>query len=201
MWDGFPSKLRSQVKKAWKNGLTEQTGGGELLPAFYRVYRRNMRFLGSPPLPDTFFAAMFERFGGQAAICCVNGGGHPVAAGILLASGPVMEVPWAASRPRARSSAANMLLYWTMIRSAIEDGYDVFDMGRSTPGTGSHRFKGQWGGQSQPLAWTYWQRWPAQLPAYTRGGPDLAMARRVWSHLPLWLTETLGGRLIRHIPC
>jgi FemAB-related protein (PEP-CTERM system-associated) len=201
MWEGFRSKLRSQVKKAWKNGLTEKTGGPELLPAFYRVYRRNMRFLGSPPLPDAFFAAVFEQFPDQATICCVEDGGDPVATGILLKSGPVLEVPWAASRPRSRSSAANMLLYWTMIRHAIETGHSVFDMGRSTPGTGSHRFKRQWGGRSRPVAWTYWQRRPADLPSYTQGGQDLAMARRVWSHLPLWLTETLGGRLIRHIPC
>ena len=200
LWDGYPAKLRSQVKSAWKKGLRERTGGRELLSDFYSVYLRNMRFLGSPPLPAALFEWIAGRFSRQVHVCVVADGGTAVAAGFLVGHRTTLEVPWAACRPEYRATAANMLLYWSMIRAAIEFGYRTFDMGRSTAGSGSHRFKEQWGGVSQPLEWTYWQSRPDPLPSYTRGNGHFAMARRVWSHLPLWMTQSLGGRLIRHIP-
>lgn len=201
LWKGYPAKLRSQVKRAWKNGLEARWGGRELLPDFYSIYLRNMRFLGSPPLPKACFEWLGGRFGRQTSVCCVTKGGRTLAAAFLIGFGSTLEVPWAVSRPEGRSSSANMLLYWEMIRFAIESGYRVFDMGRSTPGTGSHRFKEQWGGVSQTLEWVYWRRQSAALPSYTHGNGQMALARRVWSRLPLRMTETLGGRLIRHIPC
>lgn len=200
LWESYPAKLRSQVKSAWKKGLRERAGGGELLAEFYGVYLRNMRFLGSPPLPAAFFEWITGRFSPQVRICVVADGELPVAAGFLLGHRTALEVPWAACRPEYRATAANMLLFWAMIRTAIESGYRMFDMGRSTAGSGSHRFKEQWGGISQPLEWRYWQQRPDRLPSYTHGNGQFALARRVWTRLPLWMTQTLGGRLIRHIP-
>lgn len=200
LWGSYPAKLRSQVKSAWKKGLREQAGGGELLADFYEVYRRNMRALGSPPLPAAFFEWIAGRFQLQVRICAVADGDRCVAAGFLIGHRTTLEVPWAACRPEYRASAANMLLYWTMIRTAIESGYRTFDMGRSSAGSGSHRFKEQWGGISQPLEWRYWQRRPEPLPSYTHGNGQFALARQVWRRLPLWMTQTLGRRLIRHIP-
>ncbi len=48
MMAAFPAKLRSQINKGIKNGLTWDIGGTRLLPAFYKVFARNMRDLGSP---------------------------------------------------------------------------------------------------------------------------------------------------------
>jgi FemAB-related protein (PEP-CTERM system-associated) len=200
LWAEFPAKLRSQVRSAWKKGLRERAGGEELLAPFYDVYLRNMRVLGSPPLPAAFFEAIAARFGPQVRICLVADGRLSVAAGFLIGHRSTLEVPWAACRPEYRATAANMLLYWAMIRTAIEAGFGTFDMGRSSAGSGSHRFKEQWGGISRPLEWKYWQKRPACLPSYTHGNGQFALARRVWSRLPLWMTQTLGSRLIRHIP-
>jgi hypothetical protein len=188
------------VKRAWKNGLRERIGGRELVPDFYDVYLRNMRFLGSPPLPLAFFEWIADRSGAGVSVCCVMDGRLPAAASFMVASRKALEVPWAASRPQYRTSSANMLLYWTMIRHAVEGGFRVFDMGRSTPGSGSHRFKIQWGGISQPLAWRYWRRDDCSLPSYTHGNGQFALARQLWRCLPLRMTRILGGRLIRHIP-
>jgi FemAB-related protein (PEP-CTERM system-associated) len=48
MWTGFNAKVRNQVRKAKKAGLEAQWGGPELLHAFYEVFVRNMRDLGTP---------------------------------------------------------------------------------------------------------------------------------------------------------
>jgi len=41
------SKLRSQVRKPQRDGLTARLGGRELVETFWRIYARNMRDLGS----------------------------------------------------------------------------------------------------------------------------------------------------------
>ncbi|MFZ2948388.1 MAG: hypothetical protein WA003_02770, partial [Desulfuromonadaceae bacterium] len=46
-WQGFNAKLRNQVRKAEKSGLTVTVGGKELLADFYAVFVRNMRDLGT----------------------------------------------------------------------------------------------------------------------------------------------------------
>src|SRR5205814_7191611 len=47
-WDRLDRKVRNQVRKAEKSGLTARSGGAELLPSFYAVFARNMRDLGTP---------------------------------------------------------------------------------------------------------------------------------------------------------
>ena len=40
----------------------------------------------------------------------------------------------------------------------------------------------------------------AKLPEFHPSNPKLAMPRRIWSKLPLWLCNRLGGRLSRYLP-
>ena len=46
-----------------------------------------------------------------------------------------------------------MLLYWTFLAFAADNGYGQFDFGRSTPGEGTYRFKSQWGAEPHQLYW------------------------------------------------
>ena len=48
LWARVDKKVRNQVRKAQKDGLTAETGGAELLDAFYQVFATNMRDLGTP---------------------------------------------------------------------------------------------------------------------------------------------------------
>lgn len=201
LWQGFPAKLRSQIRKAWKSGLTESRGGLEWLAAFHAVYAHNMRALGSPPLPRRFFAELLAAFPDLATIHVVRLGERVVAAGLTLGLNGAREVPWAASLDRYRALAPVMLLYWDMIRHATALGERVFDMGRSTPGSGPHRFKQQWGTQTRTLNWAYWLAPGVSPPSATEGGGRLTrLIRRGWRHLPLPIATRLGGWLIRHIP-
>jgi hypothetical protein len=54
-WRGFNAKLRNQIRKAEKSGLSASVGGIELLADFYTVFVRNMRDLGTSCLFAEFF--------------------------------------------------------------------------------------------------------------------------------------------------
>lgn len=190
----FKSKLRSQIKKAFKNGLTHAVGGAELLPSFYRVFARNMRDLGSPVHHYRFFEAVFNTFGDQARVALVRHGAKAVAASIMLRFDNRLHNPWASSVKAFRQLGANMLLYWTMLAHACDRGIASFDFGRSSPGAGTFAFKRQWEARPTPLHWYY---------LTLAGAPVDPMAERLsfetWKRLPVWLSRLAGPHVRRHI--
>lgn len=197
----FKSKLRSQIKRPTKDGMTALTGGLELLGDFHPVYCRIMRELGSPPLPRAFFADILQTFPERAFVVSVRSAeDRPVAGCILLRHGATLEIPWASALREYNRSSPNMLLYWRAICLAIEQGCERFDFGRCSPGGGTWRFKRQWGGEERPLYWYYALASGEQPPQVSKNNPKFEFLVKVWQRLPLWLTNRLGSSLIRHIP-
>ncbi len=196
----FSAKLRAQIRRPAKEGATARCGGSELLDAFHRVYAHNMRDLGTPVHGMGFFAVVLEAFAAQADVVVVRLGGQPVAAGILLHHAGVTEIPWASSLRTANRTGVNMLLYWTCVEQAIRRGSTVFDFGRSTHGSGTYRFKAQWGAQPLPMFWHYWLRPGQALPQLNPANPKYALAIRTWQRLPVWLTCRLGPPIVRNLP-
>src|SRR5207302_1810373 len=84
LWKDLDAKVRNQVRKGEKNGLTVSWGGSESLGDFYTVFSRNMRDLGTPVYGRRLFAAILEQFPDRAEFCTVRAGKEPVAAALLL---------------------------------------------------------------------------------------------------------------------
>jgi len=188
----FPSKLRSQIKKGMKNGLTWKVGEQELLPDFYRVFSRNMRDLGSPVHSRSFFKTIFLAFPDRASICMVYYQDIPAAAGLVFRFKQCLVNPWASSIREYRHLNTNMMLYWQMIRLACEMGLEIFDMGRSSKGASTYRFKKQWGPRETPLSWYSWKLEPHRAPEET-------LHIDSWCRLPLWGANLAGPLLRKYI--
>jgi hypothetical protein len=93
-----------------------------------------------------------------------------------------------------------MLLYWSLMEETIARGGHTFDFGRCTPGSGTHRFKKQWGGDDHPLPWAQWSPGPAAGEPPNPDDPKYRMAIELWTRLPLRATTFLGPRLSRLLP-
>jgi len=199
-WEGLDRKVRNQVRKAEKSGLTARSGGKELLSRFYDVFARNMRDLGTPVYSIRFFERVASTFPDTSRVFLVDHGDVTVAAGIVLAHRNVLEVPWASSLREYRSQCPNNLLYWRIIEHAIEAGHATLDFGRSTPNEGTYQFKQQWGAQPQPLHWEYLLRGRADVPNLSPANPRFRSAVKIWSRLPLSITNWIGPHIVRSIP-
>ena len=92
-----------------------------------------------------------------------------------------------------------MRLYWDCMSYAIARGSRVFDFGRSTVDSGTHRFKLQWGGQTRPLHWVYPLE-QAELASGSPGGSFREQAQQIWSKLPLGLANRLGPLISPGLP-
>lgn len=200
LWEGFSAKVRNQVRKAEKEGLSALFGGPELLGEFYAVFSRNMRDIGVPVWGREFFASLLERFGGRSGIVLVRSGGRPVGGGILLFHRGTAVVPSASSLRSHFSLCPNHLLYWTALRTAVAEGARRFDFGRSTPGSGTWRFKKQWGAEEVPCFWHYALLRGGGVPDNSTSSPGLRLAVALWKRMPLFLANRLGPPLVRRIP-
>jgi FemAB-related protein (PEP-CTERM system-associated) len=194
------AKLRSQVKKPLRDGLTARLGGAELVGDFYRIFAENMRDLGSPVHSRGWIEAVVTAYGEQALVALVlTPTGEPAAAGIVLLHPTTVSIPWASALRRYNGMNPNMLLYWTFLAYAADQGYKRFDFGRSTPGEGTYRFKEQWGARPQPL---YWQTITSDeghddvspSPAYSR-----ILLEATWRRLPVPLSNFLGPIIRRFV--
>lgn len=195
----FKSKLRSQLKGHQKNDFQFAWGGSELLPEFYDVFSRNMRDLGTPVYPRQFFAAILDEFAGQAELCVARLAGRAVAAALVVHGHGTSEVPSASSLRQFNGSGANMVMYWQLLCRAIERGQSVFDFGRSTIGSGTFKFKEQWGAKPSPAVWQYHVRRGSATQMRPESG-KYGLAIRVWQRLPLWLANLMGPAIVRGIP-
>src|SRR5262249_46007427 len=111
LWKGFSAKLRSQVRRAEKEGLDCRIGGLELLDDFYAVFARNIRELGTPVYGRNFFAEILKTFPDSARVSAVYLKDRVVAAGFLYGFRDMLEIPWASADRRFNRFAPNMLLY------------------------------------------------------------------------------------------
>ena len=200
LWeDGFRAKLRSQIRRPMKEGMEARLGGAELIEPFYEIFAVTMRDLGTPVLPRRFFEAMGAHLGDHLLVSVVEHEGRPAAAGLGFLFGGSYEITWAGALRDLSRLAPNMLLYWSLIEGCIERGAHTFDFGRCTPGTGTHRFKKQWGGDDVPLPWAQWSPGGVHTPP-DPDSPKYRAAISVWSRLPVGVTRVVGPFLSRRLP-
>jgi FemAB-related protein (PEP-CTERM system-associated) len=199
MWNGLDRKVRNQIRKAEKSGLTTVAGGIELLDDFYAVFARNMRDLGTPVYGRALFAAILQELGEDARVHLVRLNGQTIAGAFSYAFGDTIEVPSASSLREHRSLCPNHLMYWSIITEAIAQGRTVFDFGRSTPNDGTYQFKEQWGAAPEQLWWEY-QMLDGDVPSDDRHESRYKSRIEAWKKLPLGVATLLGPRIARAVP-
>jgi FemAB-related protein (PEP-CTERM system-associated) len=200
LWDGFSPKLRAQIRRPQREHTDTKHGGMDLLDDFYRVFARNMRDLGTPVYSKTFFRNILRLFPEQSDIVVVYLDNRPVAAAFLLGHRDTLEIPWASSLKHVNHLSMNMLLYWTVLRLAVERGYRSFDFGRSSRDAGTFRFKQQWGALPRQLYWHYWLNGNGSLPGLNPDNPKYALAINLWKRLPISVSIWLGPPIVKNLP-
>ena len=199
LFTGLKAKVRSQVRRPQKEGVTVRFGPDQVGP-FFDVFSHNMRDLGTPAQPRRLFEAIAEQFPEDAWFGCAYLGTRPIGCGCGFRWGGEFEMTWASTIAKFNPIAPNMLLYWAFLERAAKEGLSVFNFGRCTPGGGTHRFKQQWGGHDEPL---YWYAYAPGGGAAATPSPDAgayAWGPRLWKRLPVGVATALGPRIVRGIP-
>jgi|WetSurMetagenome_2_1015567.scaffolds.fasta_scaffold06156_4 serine/alanine adding enzyme len=196
LWKMLRTKIRTKVRRAQKETLTLDQGGGELLDDFHAVYVRAMRNLGSPPHSTRFFQLIVDELAGAVRIFVVRSPDGPVAASFVLIDRQGFHVPWSGSNHDAAGGMANRFMYWSMLASASDGGSPRFDFGRSTRGSSTYDFKKDWGAEEVPLSWQYLLPPGGAAPDLRPDSPKYRLATALWRRLPVTFVKFMGPRII-----
>ena len=90
-----------------------------------------------------------------------------------------------------------MLLYWEMIKYAINEQYQYFDFGRSTEDEGTFKFKSQWGAIPHPMFWYSYPKTTEEQNSQESFKKKAFIF--FWQRLPLWFTIFAGPKIRRLI--
>lgn len=203
LWSGLKAKVRNQVRKGDQAGLAIHFGSDALVGGFYSVFATNMRDLGTPVYPRKLFQSMLHYLGDRCEIALVTQESVPIAGAVLVhdsvGAKPMTQVPSASCLRQFNSTCANMWMYHKLLERAVARGSGAFDFGRSTEGTGTYRFKKQWGAMPQPTPWQVVLR-RGSLDAARPDDPKNQRRIERWQKLPVWVTRAIGPSIVRGIP-
>lgn len=202
LWKGLSAKVRNQVRKAEKAGLTVRVGRGELLDSFFRLYERRQHELGTPAHSRKFLSALLDAFPGAEILIAAQEDGTPVATVLDFTWGAWRVNLYGASDFAKRALCGNMLVYWRSLARAVETGCRSYDFSRSRAGSGTCDFKRQWG--AVPHRIREWRARPAAHDAWqvTRAPAESAdpLLPRLWRRLPFPVARLLSPWLRPFVP-
>jgi len=192
-WGHWNSKLRNNIRRGLKNNITVKIGGAEYLKEFYKVYSRNMKDLGSPVLSYKFFKDIFEFYKyGEAKIFIAQKDNINMAASIVLTYQNFSEVCWASALREYNALKPNLVIYWEMIKYAINNHYKYFSFGRSSKNSNTLHFKKHWKPIEKQLYFNLSQ--PKTIDV-----KKLKFLSNIWRKMPLTLANIIGPYFSKNI--
>jgi FemAB-related protein (PEP-CTERM system-associated) len=192
--NSIPRRQRAEIRRAMTFDLQVTAGTDRRhREAHYRVYAESVRNLGTPVFPRALFDAALDEYGDEADIVIVWKNGRPLATLLSFYFRGVCQPFWGGGTRAARQWRANDLVYFEVMRRAIERGCTSADFGRSKVGTGPWSRKRIWGFSETPLV--YAVRGEAREVNPLDAKYRLKIA--AWQKLPLWLANRIGPHIAR----
>ena len=194
----LPRDTRYMVRKSLKAGLdwTEDL----TLEEFYELYARSVHHLGTPVFSRKLFAQLRSHFPRQCRVFGVRKGKHAIAGVMCFYFRDRVMPYYGASLAEFNRDAPNNFMYWNVMAQSCQEGFRVFDFGRSKLGSGSYQFKASWGMQVSPLPYRYVLVQARDIPHLSPVDRKFSAPIALWKKLPFAWTKILGPPLIRWIP-
>ena len=126
--------------------------------------------------------------------------GKVVAASLNFLYQNQMHTYYAASSRECWTMNVNDFMYFDQIMWAGQNGFNLFDFGRSKVGSGPFEFKKHWGAAMRPLPYEVMLVKRLELPNFSQSNPKFDLAVCVWQKMPLAVTQLVGPRLVGMFP-
>ena len=105
--------------------------------------------------------------------------------------------PYGAGLVEYNGRYLNSFMYWEAVRFGIDRGLQYLDLGRSQTGSGTYRYKEQWGAKPAQLKYLVYDG------GRGAGGPPdrkaLSRFTGLWRLAPDYITDRVGPVLIKYI--
>ncbi len=197
--ESIPRKSRATVRKAMQNhGLGYVVNRD--VDLLWHLHAVNLKKLGTPVFPRSFFRTIMEAMGDKADILFVLHKGKAVAGVMNFYFRDVCNPYFSGSLPESNPTGANNYMYYALMCHGLKKGCKRFDFGKSRRGSGSFDFKKNMGFEPQPLPFQFIFNTRSELPTFNPSNPKLALLLEAWSRQPLWTSKLAGPFLNRFLP-
>jgi FemAB-related protein (PEP-CTERM system-associated) len=194
----IPRKTRAEAREGIKNGLEFRLGDVDI-DSFYSVYSRNVRDLGTPVFSRKMFANGPREFGQDCRIASVHWNGKIIAAVWTLFYKDEVVPYYGGSIRDYNHLGSNNFMYWMLMKYGCENGFRIYDFGRSKKGTGSFDFKKRWGMVMTDLPYQYHLLGDRTMPDTSPLNAKFSLSIRLWRKLPLPVANVLGPIISSHL--
>jgi len=194
----IPNRQRAMIRKGIKEGLVSEWDSAT--ERLYRVYSESVRNLGTPVFSARYLRILKEEFADDCSVLMITQGSQDVAGVMNFYFRDEVLPYYGGSTSAARNfKGVNHFMYWELMRYSREQGYSVFDFGRSKADTGPFSFKKNFGFKPQPLPYEYYLVKSERMPDVNPSNPKYKLMIDTWSRLPLPVANLLGPFLARSL--
>lgn len=170
----------------------------EHVKAFYDLQLETRKRHGVPAQPWKYFELLWKCIvkTGMGFVLLATHENEYIAGMVYLGWGRTLIAKYAASREDRFNLRPNNLLFWEGIRWGCQNGFAVFDMGRTEMKNGGLRnFKSRWGAVEEPLYYSILSAKPLRRSSSTLEH----ILHSVIQRSPLWICRLSGELLYRHV--
>ena len=193
----IPRKQRAVVRKALESGLSDDIDTD--IGRFYHLYALSMRNLGTPIFSRRYIENLMQEFAGSIDILTVSQGSVALTSVLNFYFRDRVMPYYTGALPEARRTGAADLMYFRVMRRAVEKGFTHFDFGRSKVDTGPYAFKKNWGFEPKPMVYEFRMKGDKPLPDINPNNPKYKVMIAAWQRLPLPIANLLGPWISRDV--
>ncbi len=198
-FNAIPRKQRRMIRQGINAGLTAKIAGREFLHDFYKLYSINKKKLGTPIFSFKYFDNIMKIFP-QTFILSVWKDSAAVACVMVFSFKDRLMPYFSGALKKYYQYAVNDFMYWELMRYGCENGYKIFDFGRSKKGTGAYEFKKHWGFVPRDMPYAYYLVTAREMPNVSPVNPKYTAMVNIWRKVPLFVANWLGPKIAQNIP-
>lgn len=186
----IPRKQRAEVRKGIKANL--KTKRNQDIESFFKVYATSVRNLGTPVFSKKYLKNLIEIFGDQCEITSIYSQENLLTSVLSFKYQNRILPYYGGGYPEARNYSAYPYMYWKVMERAAEEGYRVFDFGRSMKDSGAYSFKKNFGFDPAPLSYQYHLVRAKEMPDMDPDNPRNKFIVNMWKKLPVPIANKIG---------
>ncbi|MBW1929150.1 MAG: GNAT family N-acetyltransferase [Deltaproteobacteria bacterium] len=195
--------VRQRINRALKSELTLRMGKAETdLEEFYKLHLLTRKRRALPPQPYRFFKNLWGTFhsDGKVSLLLAQKDDRILAALILFKFKNRVSVEYAASDESFVKISPNHFLFWEAIKIAYQDGFQIFDFGRTSPTNESLMdFKRRWGTQVIDLPQFIYPKAAAGEIEASEESWKFRLITRICDRAPDSFQRIIGNFCYRHL--
>ncbi len=191
-----------EINKAAKHHLELLAAKDEEdLKTFYRLYSATRKRLGLPPQPYVFFQMLWRTFQpDHLNVWLAKYENQIIAALMTFKFGRRVSSEALGWDNRLEKISPNHFLYWEVIKRSYEEGYNLFDFGRTAlDNTNLLNFKKHWGTTILDLPQFQAPAASGRNPIGSGDSNKVKIVKAICRHIPQGLYSYFGDFCYRHL--